>query len=183
MHPRIQELLDHLTHHRAELRRAVDGVPAERREQRPAPDRWSVADVLEHLAIVEDRIADGFTKQVAAARASGLGQDAETSPVVPTLDMKRLLDRRRRVTAVEVTHPRGMSANAAWSALEQSRARLRAALLDADGLALGTLTATHPVLGEMNLYQRIAFIGGHEARHAAQIREIGAALDVASVEA
>lgn len=176
MHPRIKELLDHLEHHRVELRRAVDAVPADLRAQRPAPDRWSVAEVLEHLSIVESRITDGFVHQVSAARATGLGRDLETSPVVPTLDTTVLLDRTNRITAIEAVRPHGMSASAAWSALEQSREQLRAALLDADGLALSTLTARHPVLGEMNLYQRIAFVGGHEARHAAQIREIGAAL-------
>jgi hypothetical protein len=34
----------------------------------------------------------------------------------------------------------------------------------------------HPALGDQNLYQWIAFVGAHESRHAAQIREIAAAL-------
>ena len=49
---------------------------------------------------------------------------------------------------------------------------LRAALADADGLALGMITHVHPVLGEIDLYQWILFVGQHEARHVAQITEV-----------
>jgi hypothetical protein len=180
MHPRIQELHDHLAHYRAELRAAVDSVPAALRERRPAPERWSVAGVLEHLAIVEGRVTENFTRQVAAARATGLGPDIATTPVVPTLDMAFVLDRTNRIVASEAARPRGASdARTAWAALEASRERLHAALADADGLALGQISAMHPVLGELNLYQMIAFVGAHEGRHAAQVREIGAALGAA----
>jgi hypothetical protein len=50
MHPRTAELVDLLDRTRADLRRAVDAVPAPRRSDKPAADRWSVADVLEHLS-------------------------------------------------------------------------------------------------------------------------------------
>lgn len=38
---------------RRALRAAVERVPASLRTVKPAPDRWSVAEVLEHLSIVE----------------------------------------------------------------------------------------------------------------------------------
>ncbi|MEP6692108.1 MAG: DinB family protein, partial [Gemmatimonadaceae bacterium] len=145
MHPRIQEVLDYITAERTVLRAAVDGVPRDRRQHRPAPERWSVAEVLEHLAVVESRVAHLFAMLLAEARANGLAADPETSPVVPTLDMRYLLDRENVVVAPEVLHPRaGLDADAAWSALERSRDALRAAVLAGDGLALGTITRPHP---------------------------------------
>jgi hypothetical protein len=42
----------------------------------------------------------------------------------------------------------------------------------ADGLALSEIVQPHPVLGPINLYQWIAFVGAHEARHAAQVMEL-----------
>lgn len=175
-HPRVQELLDELTHRRAELREAVDTIAPELRDRRPAPDRWSVAEVLEHLAIVETRVVDRLAAKLAEARAAGIHAETDTTPVMPTVDMARLLDRSRAVTAPEVLHPRGLTADAAWAALEQSRHRFRQTLDSGDGLALGTLTMQHPALGQLTLYQWIGSMAGHEARHAAQIREIGAAL-------
>jgi hypothetical protein len=57
-------------------------------------------------------------------------------------------------------------------ALRRSRADLHAALRDGDGLALGEITATHPALGVINLYQWVLFVGQHEARHTRQVRDI-----------
>ncbi len=39
----------------------------------------------------------------------------------------------------------------------------------ADGLSLGEIKHTHPVLGELDLYQWLIFLGQHESRHKKQI--------------
>ena len=173
---RVQELLDQLALQRAQLRAAVDTIDPQLRERRPAPERWSVAEVLEHLAIVETRSIDRLAAKLAEARVNGIPEETETTPIMPTVNMAWLLDRSRTVSAPEVLHPRGLSADAAWSALEESRSRFREIVASCDGLALGTLMMRHPALGELTLYQWIGSVAGHEARHAAQIREIAAVL-------
>ena len=173
MHPRTEELLQHLDKQHERLRRAVEDVPRERRETKPQPERWSVAEVVEHLSIVETRIGRVFAAKLTEARAAGLGREQDASPVVGTIDMDRVLDRTRRITAAEAALPPGrLDADAAWEALERARDALCNSLRDADGLALGDVVHPHPVLGPINLYQWIAFVGGHEARHAAQVMEL-----------
>src|SRR6476659_6636123 len=49
MHPAISEVLAGLDRSREQLRAAVDAVPEQLRDGRPASDRWSVAHILEHL--------------------------------------------------------------------------------------------------------------------------------------
>ena len=178
MHPRIQEILTQLDTRRAELRAAIDAVPASQRETRPAPDRWSVADVLEHLGMVEGRMARGiFAKKIDEARASGVGAERDTSPVAATFDATRVLDRSQpRVAPDPVVPQGGKEAETAWAELQQIREGLRATIVSADGLALGEVIHVHPSLGTMNLYQWALWIAGHEARHAEQVREIAAAL-------
>jgi hypothetical protein len=174
MHPRTSELLRHLDLQHERLRAAVGSVPRERRETKPSPDRWSVAEVIEHLSIVERRIGRVFSSKLAEARQGGLGAERDRTPVVGTIDMDRVLDRTRRITASEAAQPSGeLDADAAWAALEEAREALCAAVRDSDGLALGEVVQPHPVLGPINLYQWIAFVGGHEARHAAQVMELG----------
>src|SRR5688572_32743529 len=63
------ELIAHLHQNRATLRQAVDSIPASLRERRPGADRWSVAEVLEHLAIVEKRLAKRMADALNAAKA------------------------------------------------------------------------------------------------------------------
>jgi hypothetical protein len=94
--------------------------------------------------------------------------------VVGTIDMDRVLNRTVRISASETSWPTGtMDAEAAWAALERARQTLCDAVRSADGLALGALVHPHPVLGPINMYQWIAFVGAHEARHAAQVIELG----------
>lgn len=177
MHPRIVEVLDYLDARRIELERAVEAVPHELRERRPGPERWSVAEVLEHLSLVEGGIAQRLSAGIAAARTAGLGAEQSTAPVIPTVDLARVLDRSHRLTASEAQLPRdGLDAAAALAALTAQREALRAAALAADGLALEEVVVPSAVLGPLNAYQWVVFAGGHEARHAQQIREAGSIL-------
>ena len=164
----------YLESQRAALRDAFNSIPADRRDRKPGADRWSAANIVEHLAIVEGRIAGRFAGLIAEARANGHAAESSTDPILPTIDLSRVVDRSGRINAPDPIHPTGMTADAAWAALEKSRAALRDTMHAGDGLALGTITSPHPLFGAMPLYQWYAFLGAHEARHAAQIREIAA---------
>jgi hypothetical protein len=176
MHPRTTELLNHLDQQRAVLRAAYDAVPASLRERAPAPGQWSAAQCVEHVAIVGGRIAGALTKFVDEAKAKGLGPETATEAILPKTGYERVLDRRTKLNAPDPIQPKGVSGDAAWVALEQATAAMRASIAAADGLALGSVSWPHPALGPLNGYQWIALNGAHEARHAAQIREITEAL-------
>ena len=181
MHPRIEELLAYLTSAGVHLKDAVDAVPGDMRDVKPGPDRWSVAEVLEHLALVETSIARLIEKRGADGRAAGIGPETETRTVLYTLDSARVLDRREAVTAHERVQPRaGLTADAAWTELARAQAAVRDAVIGVDGLALGEITYPHRSLGTLDLYQWITFTATHEMRHIAQIREIGASLKQAT---
>ena len=181
MHPRIAEVLNYVDEQRGALRDAVELVPPELREKQARPDRWSVAQVLHHLAGIETRVGRGVTKWVTDARDGGLGPEMETSSVLGTLDLPLIADRTTRKTAPEdFTPPSDVDAETAWAALERSREALRAGLRSGDGLALSEVIQPHPVLGPINIYQWVLFVGGHEARHTAQVREIAAEFNAAS---
>jgi hypothetical protein len=173
MHPRLEALFTALDAHRAVLADAVASVPEELRERRLVADRWSVAEILEHLSLVETRVAQTVATKIAAGRAAGLAHEEDSSPLPPSKRLVMVMERQQRVPAPDVLEPRsGMSIAQAWAALDRSRQALREAALSGDGLALGTLSSPHPFAGPFNLYQWIAFVGAHEVRHAAQIREI-----------
>jgi hypothetical protein len=182
MHSRSEEVLNYLDKTRDELRAAVDSVPSHARNTKPAADRWSVAQVLDHLAIVHRRVATLISKSIAEAQAAGLGPETSTSPVLNTIPAERILDRSRKVQAPEAIVPRSdVDAETAWSELAEAQEKLRAAFLTGDGLALEQVIQPHPVLGPINMYQWTLFNGSHEARHTLQIREIGATLKASSV--
>lgn len=175
MHPRSEEVLNYLDAKRQELRAAIDSVPAHARSTQPDADRWSVAQVLDHLAMTDRRVAIGISKWIMEARDAGLGPETETTSVLGTIPAERITDRTRKFEAPQEIRPRtDVDAETAWTELEQARAKVRAAFLAGDGLALGQVVQSHPVLGPINIYQWALFVGDHEARHTLQIHEIAA---------
>ena len=176
MHPRVAELVDLLTRGRAALLAAVASVPADQLEQRPNSDGWSVAEVLDHLLMVESGSARLLAKRLMRAREAGLGPETETSSVLDRLPGYDPATSPPRV-APEMVRPReGATAEAALAGLHEARETLVGVLRDGDGLALEQVTALHPVLGDIDLYRWVLFIAKHEDRHERQIRAIAAAL-------
>jgi hypothetical protein len=173
MHPRTEELLNFLLTSQIRLREAVDAVPPVRRNAPPRDGRWSVGQVLEHLALTERGIARLLAKRTAEARAAGLGADRETSSILWSLDVARVMDRRQPLDAPSRIQPSpDVTADEAWRRLQEVNGELRQAVAATDGLAMGELVFPHPFLGPLNLYQWAIFAGAHELRHAQQIREI-----------
>ena len=173
LHPRIEELLEHLEETRGALLDAVQRVPLGRREARPGDGRWTVGEVLDHVSRVEAGYARLLTKRVTDARARGIANETETASILGTVESGPLVDRGRRLQAPEIVAPRGgATVSEGLAALEASRAAVRAALTDASGLALGTLTQQHPYFGTLNMYQWGVFLGYHDLRHAEQVREV-----------
>jgi len=175
MHPHVGDVFARLDEARAELSAAVDGVPAHLRAERPAEDRWSVAEVLEHLALVEMRFAGVIGDGIQKARAAGLGPETGPRAPFPENVSGSLLDRSERRPAPEAVLPSGtLDAGAAWAAFERSRATLRATLSAADGLALSQIVQDHHRWGPLDMYHWVELAAGHQRRHADQIRELAA---------
>lgn len=174
MQPRITEVLTYLDTRRAALESTLAEVQPALRELRPSPESWSVAEVIQHLALTEGRVTEVVAHCIDRVLQADVGPESETSPVGTSFDIGRVLDRSRPVVAGESVLPRELlDANAAWERLERCRTRLRELVISADGLALAKVTAPNRVLGPLDGYQWILFVGAHEARHTEQIREIG----------
>jgi hypothetical protein len=178
LHPRIAELIEYLAEHRRRVHEAVAAIPASLRERKPDPDGWSVAEVIEHLAIIDTRVAALLNKHVTAARASGVGPDPETSSVVASYpDPQGVVDRTKKIPAPKPVYPTGsVDSTAGVQALVQAHAAMVSSLQNANGVCLTNIMQTHPAFGRLNMYHFIVALGLHDQRHAAQIREIGQAL-------
>jgi DinB superfamily len=172
MHPHLDDVFSRLDRARGDLRAAVDAVPRTARQLRPAPDRWSAAEVLEHLSMVErlftDRIANELQLRIAA-----LEHETSERAKLPDAIETRMADRINRRQAPDTALPSGtVTCDDAWAGLEQGHARLRTIVGAADGLALGQVMLDHRFFGTLTIYQWIELMAAHEGRHTQQIREI-----------
>jgi hypothetical protein len=174
MHTHLTEVLSRLDAARATLRGAIDTIPPAMHGQRPAADRWSCAEVLEHLTLVEKIFGGRIVNALDAAR-SGLSPEAQPRAPLPDAVEQRMVDRVNKRQAPEPAQPTGsVDVASGWSALEGNHATLRAALAGCDGLALSQVTLDHPFFGTMNVYQWVELMAAHEGRHTEQIKEIAA---------
>jgi hypothetical protein len=177
MHSRLAEIAQYVDAQRNALLAAAAPLPHADWTTRPEPSQWSVSDVFEHLHRVERGSARLIARLATEARTAGHPPESDESSVMTSLDHARLTDRSRKIAAPERVAPEGgWSRAAAMAAIEGSRAELHAAIALADGMALQTVRAEHPRLGDIDLYQWILFLGQHEARHVPQVAEIVQAL-------
>jgi len=177
MHPRIAELLAYVDLQTANLRAAYESVPADRRGVRPSPDRWSPAEVVHHLVIVERRLAQRLGALIEQARA--LPPETDATSLFPMANATRVEIRDRRFKTSEASEPRDTDPAHVWDEFLDARKELERVIATGDGLQLAAVTAPHPALGPFSAYEWIAFAGSHASRHADQIREIDASAQAA----
>ena len=177
MHAHLAEVLARLDDSREVVNAAVFAVPEGLRRTRPAQDRWSVAEVLEHLAKVDRFFAERIASAIEEARATGVGPEQSARDPLPQHVAAKMGDRTERREAREAVMPTGaVETKAAWADLDRARQEVHAAVVGGDGLALGTIKVEHRFFGVLSIYQWVELTAAHEVRHAHQIREIGAAL-------
>lgn len=173
----VGEIFEHLDGTRQRLLRAVEGLTDEQQRFRPAPGRWSAAQLCEHLSIVEGNVTALLSKLLGKAEESGALR-AEGAPFEP-VSVEEFVERTRgvKIEAPERLRPADSTPLAdALAHLRDSRealSALRPRVERADGHAL---RFPHPAWGPLNLYQWLLFVAAHEARHLAQIEALKEAM-------
>jgi uncharacterized damage-inducible protein DinB len=168
----VAEIFDDIDGTRERLSRTVTELNAEQQVFRPSPDRWSVADVVEHLSIVEARVVKLISTLLDKAESNGHARGAET-PFAPVSIAEQVeLTRAQKLDAPEEIRPTGASLPDSLSRLRSTRAALQALRPRVERVDGTQIRFPHPAWGAINLYQWIAFVGAHESRHLAQIEAL-----------
>ncbi|HUN63610.1 MAG TPA: DinB family protein [Candidatus Sulfotelmatobacter sp.] len=155
---------------RDEFLRATKGLSAAQWGFQPSPERWSIADCCEHVAIVEARAL----KRIAAAVQQAPADPSERAQIKLADDaiVPSALSRTNRLQAPEALLP---TRRETPDNFVQELLQLRSNTLAFVGSTQDNLRAhflEHPLLGTLDTYQWVLLISGHMRRHAAQIEEI-----------
>jgi hypothetical protein len=162
-------LLKHLDQTRQAFLASISGVSEAQWTFKAAPDRWSIAEVAEHIAISESTllqlVTDRVLKSPAAPRDANAISDAKL--------LEGLLDRSNKFQAPEILKPASRWATRDALAKDFAAARDKtAAYVKATPDDLHGHSAPHPVFKTLDGYQWILLLSGHAARHTAQIEEV-----------
>jgi DinB family protein len=153
---------------------AVSNLSEAQADFRPDENRWTIAEIVEHVSIVND----GFLRLT-----HKLLKEAESKPGPPKADLNlghTSLDengqQREPFQAPERVCPKG------GVSVEDSLAKMRMALAGfadiqprLEAVDLSEQVFPHPALGPFNAYQWMVLLGEHEDRHRAQIERLKAA--------
>jgi hypothetical protein len=137
---------------------------------KPAPDRWSVGEIAEHIALSEDMIYSLITEEIVKSPADP-GKKA-APPVTDAYVHERDLDRSHKAKAPEYLIPTHR-----WKDKEE----LLAVFLKSRGRSIAYLQDTREDLrvhfqpspiGTLDAFQWFLFMSSHTERHLKQMEEV-----------
>jgi uncharacterized damage-inducible protein DinB len=168
---KLDSILNCLAKAQTGLLLAADAVPAEDWKTSPGEGRWSAAELVAHLMMVEravigkaDRVAQKPPKPVSWLKKIH----------IPMALVESRWIRRKAPAPVEPQMLHGKEEMLAE--LRTVRERSLAFLEETKSRNMGEYYWPHPALGTLNVYEWLQFIASHEVRHTKQMREIAASL-------
>jgi hypothetical protein len=164
------EGLAQLERTRAGVIEATKGLSEAQWRFKPAPDRWSVAEVVEHIALSEDMLFENTSKNVMNAPAGKADRDPKAGDKIV---LSVIPDRTNKAKAPDPLVPTGR-----WTPQEslehflKSRARTVEYLKSTPGLRDHVVAS--PIGEPLDAYQWLLFISAHSERHTKQMLEVKA---------
>jgi uncharacterized damage-inducible protein DinB len=152
---------------------SIAGLTPEQWNFKAAPDRWSIAECAEHIAVSEDFIFGLIQNQILKTpatpekRAEVKGKDEAV--------VEQIADRSKKFTAPEAITPKKR-----WTEPDLLIAHFKESrdnhihYVDTTQDDLRDHFFQHPAMGMLDAYQWILLMSAHTERHTAQINEVKA---------
>lgn len=149
------------------MENAVAGVNEERAKQRPADGGWTIAEVVEHVALAEEQMFFALTERFRPIPAAPPDKEKEKRI------RDAILNRNEKMLSPEITRPTGRfeSLTAALSHFRACRART-IHYVEQCRDDQRCRSVKHPLAGVVSGYEYLLILASHPARHTAQIREL-----------
>lgn len=152
---------------------SIEGLSDAQFKWKPSPERWSVAETAEHIAVSEERLLGMITDKLLKERTPPelLAQVQKNDEQLK----QGVRDRSNKRQAPEMLKPTGRfpTPAAVTTAFNESRGKTIAFVQNTKE-DLRAHASPHPVLKALDGYQWVLLLSAHAARHTAQIQEVKA---------
>lgn len=167
----LKRAADYLEKTRAGVVEATKGLSDAQWTFKPAPDRWSAAEVTEHIAASEDFLMGMVNEKVMSAPPRAEPVDVKA---IDDLVLQAIPDRSHKLQAPEPLIPvnRFHSGKESLEHFQASRAKTEAFLKQTKGLREHAVES--PLGKSLDGFQWVLFIAAHSDRHTKQILEVKA---------
>jgi uncharacterized damage-inducible protein DinB len=162
-------IVKYLGETRAKFLASIDGVSDAQWKFKAGPDRWSIAEIAEHIAVSETTILQLVTERI--LKTPKVPADPARATDAKVIEV--ITDRSGKAQAPEMLKPtnRWTDRAALTKEFEAARTRtidyVRTTKDDLRGHAMA-----HPAMQSIDGYQWVLLLAAHSARHTAQIEEV-----------
>jgi hypothetical protein len=157
---------------RERLENIVSGLDDRLASVRPEGENWSIAQIVEHISMVDERICKICYKLLSKARESGEAGDG-TVVVSPEFLGKFDSIENAKLEAPGPVQPGGEKSIAeSLAKLSENRDKLSEIKPLFESLNTINHKFSHPFFGDLSATDWLVLRGGHEARHMNQIERI-----------
>jgi hypothetical protein len=157
---------------REKLISIVENLSAADAELRADAESWTIREIVEHISIVENGMAKISAKLLSKAEASS-GENGGKAKIGAEFVKRAGAMRGQKFKAPEMVAPTGTQTLAeSLAKMKENRRMLEELRPRFEKIETLDATFPHPFLGDLNAHEWLALVGGHEARHIAQIEKI-----------
>ena len=149
---------------------ATKGLSAAQWNFKSAPDRWSVAEVAEHIAAAEDFLY-GKAEEDMKSPARPAGEDVKA---IDDFILTGVPDRSHKAQAPEPLKPTNRFGSPEGSLKHFAESRAKTEAFIKDGKGLRDHAAPGPMDKKFDPYEWVLFLTAHSERHTKQILEVKA---------
>jgi hypothetical protein len=147
------------------------GLSAAQWRHKPSAEEWSIAECVEHLGIVEERVLRGLAKMASAPAAP----DHELALAAGKEDLmvKEASSRSQKFKAPPQVMPQGCGDDPGMLIARFGEVRERAIVYaQSTSDPLRTRLLPHPMFGPIDGFQWLIFVAAHSERHRLQMEDV-----------
>lgn len=171
----IEEIYSEHDSVQKQLEETLSGLSEERVNNAPIGEKWSIAQVVEHIALVENGIVRICTKLLGRARDGDRKSDG-TIQISDDYINRSIAIVDAKLEAPDIVKPvTGKSVADSLNDLKATAQRLDEIRPMFEAFDSTDYKYPHPFFGDMSAAEWLVLAGGHKARH---LRQIGRLMDM-----
>lgn len=133
---------------------------------------WTIKNIVEHIAIVQEGMMKISAKLLSEAKAKGASASGEAK-ISASFLQKAVESRPAKFEAPERVRPTGTQTIAeSFAKLDETRESLEELRPLFESVECSDFKFSHPFFGDLTAHEWLALVGGHEFRHISQIEKI-----------
>lgn len=172
----LDEIFAFLEHSRAKLKALTTDLNDVQINRRIAPDKWNIAEILEHLTLIEASILKLIKKLLTESEAQNPAS-APNFPPVSFVEKAESVRGKKLAAPLFAVPSQNLTAAQSLEKLSQIRKEIISLRPRLEKIDLASVKFSHLYFGEMDLAHWTAFPAIHELHHISQINALLSAKD------